>query len=228
MTARAVDLEKLRAALRRMSRGNLLIIAERAIEFIPRAKLQALVGDSVRLTNLARTKPAAAPLLAEVRRFYEAGLQGRYYESFAVNSKNFMETSQGTEEFIVEFNDLLGKCVHAAEKEPMPPVREAFELLFRLLRCIDKGDDVIFFADEGGSWQVGVDWRIALPAYFQCLANTAPPEDFAREVDRAIKDFAEYERPRHLTSARRVASAKQKKALRALPAARGRREAATT
>ncbi len=222
MTALAVDLAKLRAALRRMSRGNLLIIAERAIELVPRAKLQALVGDSVRLKDLAEKKPAVMPVLAEVRRFYEAGLQGRYYESFAVNSKNFMETSERTDEFIVEFNDLLGKCVHAAENEPMPPVREAFELLLGLLRRIDKGDDVIFFADEGGSWQVGVNWRVALPAYFQCLASAAAPEDFAREVDRAIKDFGEYDRPSHLTAARRVASAEQKKALRSLPAARGR------
>lgn len=79
---------------------------------------------------------------------------------------------------------------------------------------------MIFFADEAGSWQVGGDWSTSLPAYFQCLADTAPPEEFAREVHRAIKDFAEYERPRHLTAARRVASAEQKAALRALPVAR--------
>ena len=115
----------------------------------------------------------------------------------------------------------MGKCVGASEKTPGPPLREAFELLFGLVRRIDKGrDDVVFFADEGGSWQVGVDWRAALPAYFRCLAASASPEDFAREVGRAIGDFADHERPRHLTAARRVASAEQKAALRALPAAR--------
>jgi hypothetical protein len=226
MNARAVDLKKLRAALRQMTRVNLLIIAERAIELVSRDKLQALVGNLVRLKDLAQTKPTAVRLLAEVRKFYEAGLQGRYYESFDVNSKNFMDTSEGTEEFTVEFNDLLGKCVHAAENEPRHPVREAFELLLGLLRRIDMGDDVIFFADEGGSYQIGVDWRVVLPAYFRCLASTAPPEDFAREADRTIKDFAEYERSRHLTAARRMASAEQKKALRSLPAIRGRRGAA--
>ena len=78
----------------------------------------------------------------------------------------------------------------------------------------------MFFGDDSGSWQFRVDWRAALPAYFRCLANCASPADFAREVDRTIKDFADYERPRHLTAARRVASAEQKAALRALPAAR--------
>jgi hypothetical protein len=221
MTRRAIDLERLRVALRRLSRGNLLVIAERATELVPRAKLRALAGDFVRLGELAEPKSGAAPLLEEVRRFREASQRGDYYEGFDVDSKNFMRKSEGTEAFIAEFDRLVGKCVRAAEKMPGPPLREAFELLFGLLRHIDEGhDDVVFFADEGGSWQVGVDWRAALPAYFRCLADSASPEEFAREVDRTIKGFAEYERPRHLTAARRVASTEQKAALRALPAAR--------
>jgi len=81
-------------------------------------------------------------------------------------------------------------------------------------------DDVIFFADDGGSWQVGTDFRAALPAYFQCLADTASSEDFARVVDKTIKELDEYDRPRHLVAARRVASADQKRALRSLSSGR--------
>jgi len=44
-----IDLEKLRIALRRLSRGNLLMVVERAIEFVPKAKLRALVGDMVQI-----------------------------------------------------------------------------------------------------------------------------------------------------------------------------------
>jgi hypothetical protein len=106
----------------------------------------------------------------------------------------------------------------------LAPVREAFELLFALLRRLDEGNnDVVFFADEGGSWQVGVNWRTALSAYFRCLADGAPPDEYAREVDRTIKDFADYERPRHVAAARRVANTGQKTALRSLPARKGRR-----
>jgi hypothetical protein len=76
---------------------------------------------------------------------------------------------------------------------------------------------VVFFADEAGSWQVGVAWREALPAYFQCLASGTSGEEFASEVDRTITDFADYERPKHLAAARRVASAEQKAALRRRP-----------
>ncbi len=219
----AIDIEKLHVALRRMSRGNLLIVAERAIRIAPRAKLRQLVGDMVRLDELAEGQRGAAPLLDEVRKFHDASLSGEYYDSFDVNSKNFMEKSKGTEAFIAEFDRLVGKSVRAAAKGPHAPVREAFELLFALLRRIDEHpDSLVFFADEGGSWQVGVDWRHALPAYFRCLASDTPGEDFAREVDRTIADFADYERPRHLAAARRVANAEQRSALQSLPTRRGR------
>jgi hypothetical protein len=223
MSRGAVDIEKLRAALRGMSRGRLLIVAERAIEIVPRAKLRQLVGDMVRLDELAEGKRGAAPLLDEVRKFHAASLRGEYDDGFDVNSKNFMEKSKGTEAFIAEFYRLAGKCVRAVGKRPRPPVREAFELLFALLRRIDEDPGgIVFFADEAGSWQVGVDWRRVLPAYFRCLAGVASVDDFAREVDRTIDDFARYDRPRHLTAALRVANAEQKAALRRLPA-RGRR-----
>jgi hypothetical protein len=204
MTSRNVDLDKLRVALRRMSRGSLLMIAERAIEIVPKAKLQALVGDMVRLDDLAEGRHGAGPLLDEVRKFHAAGLAGEYYESFNVNSKNFMDKSDGTEAFIAEFDRLLTKCIRAATKRPQGRVREAFELLFALIRQIDENpDSVVFFADEAGSWQVGVDWRAALPAYFPCLA-TSSGEEFVREVDRTITDFAPYDRPKHLAARLRI------------------------
>lgn len=224
MSRGAIDLEKLRVALGRLSRGDLLILAQRAIELLPRTKLRALLGDRVRLEERAEGKAGAAPLLDAVRKFHEAALRGDYYDDFDVNSKNFTQKSEGTEEFIADFDRLLGQCIRAAQKEPWAPVREAFELLFGLLRRLDDDPDrVVFFADEAGSWQVGVNWRAALPAYFRCLADGASGEDFAREVDRTIADFVDYERPHHLAAARRAANGEQKAALRRLPAPKRRR-----
>jgi hypothetical protein len=108
-----------------------------------------------------------------------------------------MDKSRGTEAFIAEFDRLMDKCIRAAAKKRRAPTRDAFDLLFGLLRRIDEdSDSIIFFADEAGSWQVGVNWSAALPAYFQCLADIASPDEFAREVDRAISDFCDYERPK--------------------------------
>lgn len=214
----AIDLEKLRIALRRLSRGNLLMVVERAIEFVPKAKLRALVGDMVQIDELAEGARGSAPLLDEVRKFHDASLRGDYYESFNVNSKNYMDKSEGTEAFIAEIDRLLGKCVDAATKGPRAAVRTAFELLLAVLRRIDEdSDSVIFFADEGGVWQVGVDWRPTLAAYFQCLTESASGDEFAHAVDLAIS-VAGSERPKHIAAARRVANAEQKAALRRLPA----------
>jgi hypothetical protein len=76
---------------------------------------------------------------------------------------------------------------------------------------------------QSGFSPPGVDRRGALPAYFRSLAGGASGEDFAREVDRAITDFASYDRPRHLAAARRVANADQKAAPRRLPSSKARR-----
>lgn len=218
MTRRAIDLDRLRVALRQMSRGDLLVVAERAAELVPRARLRALVGDRVRLEELTGASLDAPSLLNEVRKFHARALRGEYYESFDVDSKNFMRKPKGTDAFIAEFERLLRECIRAAEKILRAPVREVFELLFGLLRHIDEcHDDVIFFADEPGSWQVGVDLRSALTAYFLCLADGASAEEYAREVDRTISSFADYERPRHLAAARRVANAEQRAALGRLP-----------
>jgi hypothetical protein len=44
-------------------------------------------------------------------------------------------------------------------------VCQAFEIVFGLLDHIDEcQDDVVFFADEGGSCQIGFDWEKVLPA----------------------------------------------------------------
>jgi len=60
--AQRVDIEKLRVALRRVSRSNLLSVANRAIELVPRARLGALVAGIVRLELLTEgTRRAGVP-----------------------------------------------------------------------------------------------------------------------------------------------------------------------
>ena len=95
-------------------------------------------------------------------------------------------------------------------------LRNCFELLFALLRHIDEGnDDVVFFADDGSSRDVGVNWRVVLPAYFECLAETeaTSPEDFARAVDQVIADFAGQDRARYIDAAYTAANDAQRIAL---------------
>jgi len=100
-------------------------------------------------TDVAEQAPS---LLEEVGEFHATSMSGKYHEAFPVSGNNCTEQSMGTDAFIAEFDRLVARCVREADTGPQPVVREAFELLFGLLRHIDEGhDDVIFFADEGSS-----------------------------------------------------------------------------
>ncbi len=102
----------------------------------------------------------------------------------------------------------------ATAKDELAGLCEAFEILFSLLTHIDEClDDVIFFADEGGSWQVGVDWATVLPAWFTCLAATAGPEEYAGRVVDIVDRFKRGDRDKQLTLATSQASEEQRKAL---------------
>lgn len=211
------DLTKLRDELRGLRRCDLLIIAERAAELVSKANLKVLLADFINVDVLLVPAAAQTPLIVEVQKFYSESREGRYFEHGETNAKNDMAHSWGTDAFVAEFDRLLRKCVQAVGHQPGASVRAAFEILFSLLRRIDEAhDDVVYFADEAGSWQLGVNWRIVFPAYFRCLAETVSAEEFARTVDQRVRAFAEYERPLHLRTAHQVASAAQQAALLAM------------
>ena len=218
MPQHLIDSRNVRAELRALSRGSLLIIAERAAELVTADQLCTLLGDIVHLdADTPDTTCSASPaptLLDEVRDFHDAAMAGEYYETVEINNRGRQEQSEGTDAFIAEFERLLRKCITAVDQDVHSQVRERFELLFGLLRHIDEGnDDVLFFADDGSSLNVGVNWRTALPAYFRCLAETSSPEEFTRTVDEAIADFVSYDRPRYMDAACAVASDAQRVAL---------------
>ena len=225
MTERLIDFTAVRAELRALNRGGLLIIAKRAIELMPATQLSVLLGDFVRLTaRPSEGGNATVSPLDEVREFYDAAMAGEYYEHVEIGGESRPQQSRGTDAFIAEFDRLVRKCVRAAEDdiEQVAPenfwqeVGNCFELLFALLRHIDEGnDDVLAFSDDGSSLDVGVNWRVVLPAYFECLAETeaTSPEEFARAVDQVISDFAERDRPRYMDAAYTAANDAQRTAL---------------
>ena len=187
-----------------------------AIELLPPAKLQKIARryldvKSLRPDSETRTK---ANVLAAVKAFDKASRAGEYYESFMVNSKNYREQSTGTTAWIAEYRRLLNRCVAEQTKGSPAEVRAAFEILFELLDCIDEcNDDVIFFADEGGSWQVGVDWESVLPPWFRVLSATAAPGEFAERISSLLEHHYNYGRDKMLAVARKTATPEQRAAL---------------
>jgi hypothetical protein len=124
-----------------------------------------------------------------------------------------MDQSRATGRFIAECNRLLGRCVKASSGRRPAETREAFERILALLERIDEGNDDVFFADEQGSWQVGVEWDVVLPAWFTCLAQVAAPEEFGDAVARIVEDFEPHAGRKHYSAARAVANAAQREAL---------------
>jgi hypothetical protein len=212
---RKIDREKLHVALHRLSDKQIFYILEEAIDLLPEAKLLKLVKSFMDPAALRPDRKAKGSLLADVKVFEKASLAGEYYEAFRVNSRNYMEKSRGTETWIAECERLLDRCVAEAGRGDPTEVCQAFDTIFALLDHVDAClDDVVFFADEGGSWQVGVDWGNVLPAWFTCLAATTEPDEYARRVAEAIDKNGSYRRDKLLTKARKVATPEQRKALR--------------
>jgi hypothetical protein len=161
-------------------------------------------------------QPVNSSLRTAARSFQKASLAGKYYESFNVNFKNYMETSAGTRARIAQYLRQLNRCVSSAKGCDPAEVCEAVDILFGLLDHIDEClDDVIFFADEGGSWQVGVDWANVLPVWFKALSATAEPDEYAKRIKDVLSDHYSFGRDKMLALARRTATPEQRKALEA-------------
>ncbi len=211
-----IDREKLQAEIRRLEPEIIADMLDDAIDLLPPSKLQKIAK---RYLNLERLRPDAVALtrenlLATVKAFEKASLLGNYYETFHVNSKNFTRRSTGTSTWIAIYLRHLDRCVSSVGKIPPLEVRKAMDVLFGLLDHIDESRiDIIFFADEAGSWQVAVNWDKVLPAWFKVLSATAEPEEYARgTLDRIIRHYS-YGSDKMLPRARRIATPEQRKAL---------------
>jgi hypothetical protein len=211
-----IDRYKLREEIRKLSHANVYLMLDDAIEFLPPAKLGKLAKKYVDLKRLSpdTEQKQKSDSLGEVKRFEQASLAGEFYESFGVNSKSYMELSAGTTAWMAKYLRLQGRCAAGAKTKDPSEVREALDRLFGLLDHIDEGhDDVIFFADEGGSWQVCVDWDKVLPVWFKVLSATATPEEYARRITTMLARHCHHNRAKMLAVAQRTATAPQRKAL---------------
>jgi hypothetical protein len=211
-----IDRDKLRMALRKLGDELIFRMLYDAIELIPPAKLNKLVEPYLDARSLLAGADRPDTLLARVRSFERTSLAGDYYDPFDVNSKNCMDKSSGTIAWIAECNRLLDLCVVQAQTGDAAEARQSFDIVFGLLDEIDAcRDDIIFFADEAGAWQVGVDWERLLPSWFKVLSATAKPDEYAKRVVDLLNRHCDYERPKMLPVARKLASPAQARALAA-------------
>ena len=209
-----IDRDKVRAEARKLDGTGLRVWLDRAIDMLPDEAFPELIADYVHLSEVLADENTCPDLLRTVRQFHRDSLAGRYYQDFRVNSRNYMEKSRGTETFIAEHSRLVEACLRAEQNGEFETAAEGLELLIDLMRGIDQGrDDIVFFADEAGSWQVGVPWDRVLPAWFRSLSPTTEAYEWAETVVDALNDFASYQMDEILAAAREAATAEQRDAL---------------
>ncbi len=79
---------------------------------------------------------------------------------------------------------------------------------------VDAGEvNVIYFADEGGSWQVEIDWDRVLPARFRVLPVSVEPVEYAQRIGAVLKRHYSHGRIKMLAMARRIATPAQREVL---------------
>jgi hypothetical protein len=211
-----IDRDKLRMAIRKLGNESIFYLLYDAIELMPPAKLCRLVKPYLDPESMAPDGGRPQGLLAKVKFFEQASLAGDYYDPFDVNSKNCMDKSIGTVAWIAECNRLLGLCVVQARTGDASEARQSFDIIFGLLDEIDAcRDNVIFFADEAGAWQVGVDWAQVLPSWFKVLSAMATPEEYATRVVALLNRHCGYQSPTMLAVAGKLATPAQARALAA-------------
>jgi hypothetical protein len=94
------------------------------------------------------------------------------------------------------------------------PTLDTFDMLFELLKYIEDGSsEIIFYADEGGVWQMGVEWNKVFPAYLKCLAAHTDPVDYAHRSTSLIEDYGGWQIEKFFEIAKGCASPEQKNAL---------------
>jgi hypothetical protein len=213
MARTPIDRNKLRAAIRKMGDEYVFSMLDVAIDLLSEAQLFKLAKQHIDPSTVGPDGHEKGNLLADVRAFEKASLGGEYYQDFRVNSQNCTETSRGTQAWMSDCRRLLGRCVSQAKKGDPAGSRQAFDILFGLLDHVDEClDDVIFFADEGGSWQVGVDWEKVLPAWMKVLSATADPEEYVQRITWVLNQHYDYGSQRMFVLARRTATPEQRRA----------------
>ena len=106
------------------------------------------------------------------------------------------DQSPGTERFVAQFGELIRDCTDQRASVSPRDTIAAIKKLLDLMRRIDgTAEEVVFFTDEAGLWQLGVKWSTLLPVYFRCLGEALSLNDYATRIEGFFRDFEVELRP---------------------------------
>lgn len=176
-------------SIRTLERERLLILLARTLDHVASKDLEALLAEHERGTSLPATPHRVGSLLEEVEHFCEETRAGAYFQEWWAKGKyGSYLPSPKTEEFGAKLTLLFELGVTEAKEGDPQEVCNAYELLLALLHDIDhfERDELVFWGDEPGTWQLGIDWACVIPPYLQCLSKVLCPEEFADKASALI------------------------------------------
>jgi hypothetical protein len=137
----------------------------------------------------AAREPSPA-LLDAVRSFVECARRGDYYDPVFCSGRHYDAWPRATHNFSARLDLLFERCKAEASSGDPAEICTAYEHLFQLVRHIDEcRDDVVFFADEAGSGQLGIAWASVLPPYLRCLSGLLGPNELAARKAALVEEF---------------------------------------
>jgi hypothetical protein len=179
-----MDEEVLFKALKRQTKATLLEFLHSAYYEMNTQQRRDIFGDLIK-----KIKPSniiAKEVINKSEIFYKDSLAGIYYAPFAIDSKNFSNIPEETEEWFEKLGDLLKSSVQLTKQKEHSSAVKSFMILYELIDKMEYGEEIIF-ADEYGSWMIPGNEKEFLDSYISSLAEIKTPKEYAQIVLPLIK-----------------------------------------
>jgi hypothetical protein len=185
-----VDEEQVFDYLKKQKKAVLLECLRSAYEEMSVEQRRDVFGDMARKARRGHVN--GEQLWAEVEQFCTDSRDRYYYAPFPVNSKNFMQVPEETNEWCECFADLARDACRLTAQGDHAQAVKCFAALYDLHEAVDAGEEIIF-AEEAGSWMIPIEGKDWLKAYLTSLAATTTAEAFAAAAAPIIASDSRHE-----------------------------------
>ena len=179
-----MDEEILFKALKQQTKSTLLELLYSAYYETNTQQRRYIFGDLIKKSK--QSKITGKNIIKKSETFYKESLAGVYYAPFEINSQNFSQIPEETEEWFEKLGDLLQSSGQLTKQEDHASAVKSFEILYELIEKMEYGEEIIF-ADEYGSWMIPGNEKEYLNSYVLSLAKVKTPEEYAKVVIPLIK-----------------------------------------
>jgi hypothetical protein len=175
----AMDKDALFKGLKRQNKAVLLDLLQSAYDDMNSQQRRYVFSGMVE--QLKPLKLIVKDVIQESKKFYRDSLSGLYYAPFNVNSKNFSDIPEETQEWFDTLGDLLKESTQLTKQGEHGAAVESFYILYELIERMASGEDIVF-ADECGTWMIPGSQSEFLDAYISSLAEVKVPEEYTEIV----------------------------------------------